>query len=213
MTPIALALGALLLSGGSGEQAGETRVDAEAALAASVVDALILQSDVDWHRGDYHRASKGLLAASYLDAAYIDGQVSAAWLAWSWGASAVAVRILERVVILNPDDPYALHESAVQAEMQGEVDRAIAWETRAHEADPEDALIGITLAGFLRGQERWAEAAEVYRDVLEANPGNHSAIRYLERYEAHGHMRAEPESEPEPETPAAAPVEAPSSQV
>ncbi len=182
------------LTSGAPEQATDGGIAAaREALTLTVVDSLILQSDVDWHRGDYYRASKASLVGAILDPTFSDGMVNAAWLTWSWGAKDLALRILDELARTNADNSAALHEAAVQAEMQGDRKRAIAWESQAHALEPEDALIGITLAGFYRDEERWEEAAAVYRDVLQWHPGHPSATRYLERYEVHGHMRAEPQ--------------------
>lgn len=70
-----------------------------------VINGLITQSDRFWHQGDYRSASKLNLMGSYLDPTYEDGYDSSAWLVWSLGYDARAIRIYEAGIKANPNSP------------------------------------------------------------------------------------------------------------
>lgn len=164
------------------------------ALADTVCDGLILQSDVDWHRGDYARAARALLVSTEFDPGNEGSWLGAAWLLWSWSAKQSALTVLDRMVATLPGSADALWQAGQLARMQGDSERAIRWLREAHRIDPADANASIELGAVLRKRELWDEAAEVYRDLERAHPGHPSARRFLDRYEKTGQMK--PESGP-----------------
>lgn len=169
----------------------------ESAFATAVVDSLIAEADVHWHRGDYGRAARAELLATDLEPSYIDGYTNAAWLAWSWAASMQAQAICERLIARNPNSPDAFFEAATQCKLRGDLGRAELLYRRAHELEPDSRLTMAELAGLLRRRGAWAEAADVYRKILELYPNDEPALRYLQRYEATGTMER-PDAGPPP---------------
>ncbi len=172
------------------------------ALAATVADGLILQSDVDWHRGDYGRAARALLLDTSFDPDNVSSWVGAAWLVWSWGATPASLAILDHMIEVTGDNETALSEAASLADLQGDTERTLRWAREAYRLEPGDPLNAVRLGSVLRKREQWAEAAEVYRQLLERVPDHPSALRFLGRYERTGRMTPETpagvESQPAP---------------
>jgi tetratricopeptide (TPR) repeat protein len=192
-------LGALLWVGPAVAQSPPGTLDA--ALESTVADGLMLQSDVDWHRGDYGRAARALLIDTEFDPANVEAWAGASWLVWSWGAKESGLAILDRMVERLPDDPSALLEAGELARVQGDMDRATRWLRQAFVLDPTSEIACTRLGAALRKQQQWDEAAKVYRTLLEHHPKHPSALRFLERFERRGDMLpdgppAPPESGP-----------------
>jgi tetratricopeptide (TPR) repeat protein len=101
-----LAILALLVPGAAAaraDDAAQSPADTAAAeLTDLLVNGLIVESDGQWHQGDYRGASRANLMASTLDPTYEEGYDNSAWLTWSLGYDAKAIAIYEKAVAANP---------------------------------------------------------------------------------------------------------------
>lgn len=159
------------------------------ALHSSLVDGVMFESDIHWHRGDYARAGMARLLGGDLTLGDTVAYTDSAWLAWSWGHTDLGRAVCRRALAVNPDDPGAAYEVAALVRLWGDVEWSLELLQRAHRGDPGDSVTALALGAALRARERWSEAAAVYR-VLEAHhPGDPSAARFLQRYDEWGHMR------------------------
>ncbi|MBD3174601.1 MAG: hypothetical protein GF320_05450 [Armatimonadia bacterium] len=171
--------------------------DLDSALGATVVDGLTFESDIQWHRGDYARAGMArLLGAELLEDDYI-AYVDAAWLAWSWEHTDLGRLVCRRALEMNPSSAPAAYEVAVLVELWGDDAWSLRLLRRAHELDPQDRLTAVALGAALRELGRWDDAAKVYRALKEHHPDYPSADRFLDRYEAWGHMHPTPDGREE----------------
>jgi tetratricopeptide (TPR) repeat protein len=174
----------------------------DAALESTVADGLMLQSDIDWHRGDYHRAARALLIETEFDPTNVEAWAGASWLLWSWEARESGIAVLDRMTERLADDPGALTEAGELARLQGDTERAERWLSESLRMDPASALTCTRLGALLRKQARWEEAAKVYHTLLEHHARHPSALRFLERFDRKGTMLpdegpASPESAPD----------------
>jgi tetratricopeptide (TPR) repeat protein len=69
-----------------------------------VADTLSSGVDYWWHKGDYDQCCQVLDQTLFFSPHRVDDYGNAAWLQWSMGRDAVAIRELERGLALNPDD-------------------------------------------------------------------------------------------------------------
>lgn len=193
-------IGALLWVAPAAAQTESGSLDA--ALESTVADGLMLQSDIDWHRGDYHRAARALLIETEFDPTNVEAWAGASWLLWSWEAKESGIAVLDRMTERLPDDAGALTEAGELARLQGDMGRAERWLSESLRLDPASALTCTRLAALLRKQARWEEAARVYHTLLEHHAGHPSALRFLERFDRKGTMLPDespgsPESAPD----------------
>lgn len=63
---------------------------------AAVFDAFIAESDAWWHKGSYDQTIRCQEAAVFWDPNHVEGYSLIAWLQWSQGDDAAAIRTLER---------------------------------------------------------------------------------------------------------------------
>jgi len=182
----------------------ESQSPLEAVLQDGLVDALISESDLHWHRGDYCRAAAATALASELAGNFARGYVDAAWLAWNWGCRDAGAALLDLAVARFPSNADLWQEGGTLARMWGEPERAQAFLRRAYELAPEDRNTCAELAAQLRRRLDWEGAAEVYRTLLRHHPDDAVATMYLERYQVRGDML--PADVPEPQ---GAPPDAP----
>jgi len=183
---------ALTLVGPAGQESA-----LEAVLREGLVNALISESDLHWHRGDYGRAAVATVLASELAGDYARGYLDAAWLAWSWGCRDAGAALLDHAAARFPEAPGFWQEGGTLARMWGEPERALAFLRRAYELAPEDRINCAELAAQLRRAHEWAGAAEVYQTLLKHHPGDGVAMMYLERYRVQGDMLPRDVEEPE----------------
>jgi Flp pilus assembly protein TadD len=159
------------------------------ALGSTVLDGLAFESDIQWHRGDYARAGLARLVAAELDPEDAVAYIDSAWLAWSWGYTDLGRQVCRRALEMNPRSPDAAYEIAALVRLWGDGDWSLELLRRAHRGDPADRVTALALGAALRERELWSEAAQVYRTLAMHHEGDPSAARFLERYEAWGHMR------------------------
>lgn len=74
-------------------------------LWAVVCDVLIVEADQWWHKGSYEQTIRCQEAALFLDPTHTDGYSLVAWLQWSQGDDAAAIRTLERGTKAVPESP------------------------------------------------------------------------------------------------------------
>lgn len=74
-------------------------------LWALVVDVFIAESDQWWHRGDFSQTIRCQEAALFFDPTYTEGYSLIAWLQWSGGDDAAAIKTLRRGIDAVPDSP------------------------------------------------------------------------------------------------------------
>jgi hypothetical protein len=183
---------ALCLMGPPADAPAADATALDSALAGAVVDCLVLQSDVEWHRGDYRRAGRALWLTASFDPSDADAWTGASWLFWSWGAKRAPIAILDRMVEAVPGNSDAFREAGQLVRLQGDEERCLRWMREAHRLAPDDTLASIVLGASLRKHKLWDEAAEAYRSVLLREPGHQTALRFLDRYERTGTMAATP---------------------
>jgi tetratricopeptide (TPR) repeat protein len=70
-------------------------------------DVCTAEGDWWWHQGDYDQAIRCHEAALFFDPTYTDDYAVIAWLQWSLGRPATAIRVLNRGVAAAPQDPNA----------------------------------------------------------------------------------------------------------
>lgn len=68
-------------------------------------DAFIVESDQWWHKGDYNQTIRCHETALFFDPAYAEGYSLIAWLQWSMGDDATAIRTLKRGIEALPENP------------------------------------------------------------------------------------------------------------
>jgi len=91
-----------------------------------------------------------------------------------------------RATVANGELVIEPHIVGVEPDVQATTEALI---EAAHRGDPADRVTALALGAALRERELWSEAAQVYRTLAMHHEGDPSAARFLERYEAWGHMR------------------------
>ncbi len=74
-------------------------------LWGALCDMYITEGDRWWHRGDYNQTIRCHETAIFFDPTYVEGYSLIAWLQWSMGDDAAAIRTLNRGIEAMPEDP------------------------------------------------------------------------------------------------------------
>jgi serine/threonine protein kinase/Flp pilus assembly protein TadD len=86
---------------------------------------------------------------------------------WDWDG---AEREYKRAIELNPNYPTTYHWYCILLRTEGRFDQALATITRAQELDPLSLVIGWNVAEILTLMQRYDQAREQYRKMLELDP-------------------------------------------
>ena len=96
------------------------------------------------------------------------------------GDDATAVRALEKLVRLQPEDPEVRTELISGLLAEGRAVEAYAHGEAAVRLDPESSIVWSNLGAAAMGLDQKREAAEFYRRALQLDPANESAQRALD---------------------------------
>jgi len=132
-------------------------------------------------RQDY---SASFFAAQSLEAAHEHGPAGEAY--------EEALRVVERHMELNPDDPRAATMRAVALSRLGRGDEGLYWADRALTMDPEDAGVRYNVACLFAVAGNTDRALECLEDAVAVGFGNRS---WLERDPDLDNVRGEPRFE------------------
>lgn len=154
----------------AGEEPGATD-GVEAAFLDLLVNGLILESDAQFHLGDYRKTTRASLSASALDPAYIDGYDSAAWLIWSMGYDANAVRVLRCGIDANPGSAYLHHALGTHYLTTKRHREAVPWFCKAIAIEPSVRSY-MNLGHCYRALRQPQMAVRMYQNALQLEPGN-----------------------------------------
>ena len=97
------------------------------------------------------------------------------------GVNEYAVRLLEKIVKVQPNRPDLLFKIGVTLENLGELKRAVAYLKRSADLDQEDIDIRIHLAKSYLALDKPIMAEKPLREVLKKNPNNELAKELLKR--------------------------------
>jgi tetratricopeptide (TPR) repeat protein len=96
------------------------------------------------------------------------------------GDDSTAVRALEKLVRLQPEDPDVRTELVSGLLSEGRAVEAYAHGAAAVRLDPESSVAWSNLGAAAMGLDQKREAAELYRRALQLDPANESARRALD---------------------------------
>ena len=145
--------------------------DAQAPFVDLLVNGLILESDAQFHLGDYRKTTRATLSASALDPAYIDGYDSSAWLIWSMGYDANAVRVLKCGIQANPKSAYLRHALGTHYLTTKRHREAMPWFSRALAIEPS-VMSYMSLGHCYKALRQPRMAVRMYTNALRLDPGN-----------------------------------------
>jgi serine/threonine-protein kinase len=145
-------------------------------------DVIVQESDWWWHGGDYEQVIRCGEAAVFLDPRFVDVYTTNAWLQWSLGRDAEAVRTLHRVVNAAPRDPEAHFGLGFHYFNTKRYRQAIGPLRRAVQLGG-DPRVQRTYAHCLERLERWDEARARWARMVEADGTDGVAKQNLERVE------------------------------
>ena len=138
-------------------------------------DVFVAESDWWFHKGDYDQAIRCSEASIFLDPDYVETYTVVAWLEWSMGQNAQAVRTLNRAIAANPDDPES--HAGLGAHYFNIKEYALAEEPLKKAVElGADHLIHRTYAHCLEALGKLRESLAEWERLLETRPSD-GAIR------------------------------------
>lgn len=140
-------------------------------LVDGAVNALILYTDERWHAGDYPSAIRALLLCTDLDPQYEEGYLGAAWLLWSLGDDAAALRVYEAGMENNPTSGPLFAEVALHYYNTHRYEKARELYRHAFELEPNPRYL-LFIGHSYRKEGNLEKALAVYEDVLRQFPNN-----------------------------------------
>lgn len=152
---------------------------AEEAFVSLLVNGLILESDAQFHLGDYRRTTRAALSASALDPAYIDGYDSSAWLIWSMGYDAKAVKVLKCGIAANPESAYLRHALGTHYLTTKRHREAMPWFSQAIAIEPS-VMSYMNLGHCYKALRQPRMAVRMYKEALRLDPDNGTIKANLE---------------------------------
>ncbi|HOS94094.1 MAG TPA: tetratricopeptide repeat protein [Armatimonadota bacterium] len=157
----------------------DARDGAEDAFVSLLVNGLILESDAQFHLGDYRKTTRAALSASALDPSYIDGYDSSAWLIWSMGYDANAVKVLKCGIEANPGSAYLRHALGTHYLTTKRHRQAMPWFSQAIAIEPS-VMSYMNLGHCYKALHQPRMAVRMYREALRLDPDNGTVKANLE---------------------------------
>ncbi|MGB9587642.1 MAG: tetratricopeptide repeat protein, partial [Armatimonadota bacterium] len=143
-------------------------------------DIMIAEADWWWHKGNFDQSIRCLEAAVFLYPTYVDGYSSIAWLHWSLGREADAVRALKRAVETMPRDPEPYFELGLHY-----------YRTSRYELAEEPLAKALQLGPDFRTRRMYAhclekvgkleDAVRQWTTIVNEDPSDSIANRNLQR--------------------------------
>ena len=95
------------------------------------------------------------------------------------GQFSEAMEHARHAVALAPKEPRVLHSAANVAEVAGDGQQALTWARTALQLDPQNHPLRQDYAGMLYRERQYKQAQDEFNRVLQAQPGNETALRNL----------------------------------
>lgn len=163
---------------------GLTNTNRVSALHADVFldgcDIMIAEADWWWHKGNFHQSIRCLEAAVFLYPTYVDGYSSIAWLHWSLGREADAVRALKRAVETMPGDPEPYFELGLHYYRTSQYELAEEPFAKAIQLGP-DFRTRRMYAHCLEKVGKLEDALRQWTTIVNEDPSDSIANRNLQR--------------------------------
>lgn len=95
------------------------------------------------------------------------------------GQFSEAMEHARHAVALAPKEPRVLHSAANVAQGAGDGKQALTWAQTALQFDPQNHPLRLDYAGMLYRDRQYKQAQDEFNRVLQAQPGNETALRNL----------------------------------
>ena len=153
-----------------------------------LTDLLWLRVDEYWHVGDHDSCIRLLRLITDLDPQDTQAYGSAAWLLWSQGKDAIAIRVYREGIAANPDVYDMYYELGAYYWLHRHYAEAASWLRQAVQRNPP-LYVKHMYAHSLRKAGKKAEAIAAWRQILAQHPDDAVAQRELEKLGGSAGMR------------------------
>lgn len=149
-------------------------------LWAALCDMYIVEGDTWWHNGDYDQTIRCHETAIFFDPTYVEGYSLIAWLQWSMGDDAAAIRTLNRGIEAMPEDPETYGALGEHYWITKRYDLALEPLRKSLELGG-DHLVRRKYANTLEKLGKRDEALAQWEEILKECPTDPAAPMNIER--------------------------------